>query len=399
MRNPFIATFGGKPDILFGRQDILMPFEQAFDNPGSMYRSIFITGRRGTGKTTLATHLALEARDRHGWQVFDVLSLNAAEMLFSKLKDFDEISNTIDPQIGFQVMGTGGTLKGASSSKIRRYALTDMPDLLMDTCKRSKQGVCIVIDEIQKVSIEDMALICSSVQNASKYGEDIMLIAAGLPGSYDRLATSDQTNTTYVQRAMHFALGMLEARDIFEGYHSVFDEIGDIDVPDRCINQLAAASYGYPYLVQLLGYFVFEEALAKAASSVKYSIGKQAYAVQDSDVEKAIDKARALHEQNVIVPNLKNLKGDSIKFLAAMCECYDEESGLAKSSDVNKLLGKSPQALSTVRRRLIDRDLIYSPMRNQLGFTIPYLRHYIGENPQGVPASDAADSTLMRWKL
>ena len=45
--NPFVLTFGGKPDVFFGREDMVEGFTDALESPGSVYRTLFLTGKSG----------------------------------------------------------------------------------------------------------------------------------------------------------------------------------------------------------------------------------------------------------------------------------------------------------------------------------------------------------------
>ena len=59
--NPFSPIFGGKPDVFFGRDEILKLFDLAMIDSGSDYRAIFITGTRGSGKTALLEQFSIRA--------------------------------------------------------------------------------------------------------------------------------------------------------------------------------------------------------------------------------------------------------------------------------------------------------------------------------------------------
>ena len=59
--NPFSPIFGGKPDVFFGREEIIKLFEHAMIDVGSDDRSLFITGTRGSGKTALLEQLSIRA--------------------------------------------------------------------------------------------------------------------------------------------------------------------------------------------------------------------------------------------------------------------------------------------------------------------------------------------------
>lgn len=57
------------------------------------------------------------------------------------------------------------------------------------------------------------------------------------------------------------------------------------------------------------------------------------------------------------------------------CELGDYQE--ARSSGVAARLGKTTQELSTVRASLINLDLIESPGRNRLRFTLLYMPEYL----------------------
>ena len=55
----FVPSFGNRPRILVGREDILRQFELCLDSiPGSRERAVLLLGQRGYGKTVLLLELA-----------------------------------------------------------------------------------------------------------------------------------------------------------------------------------------------------------------------------------------------------------------------------------------------------------------------------------------------------
>ena len=135
--NPFSPLFGGRPDFFFGRQRILDSFDAAFNARGSDYRTLFITGARGFGKTALLEQLSARAT-RHGWDVIDVNAENALQSFFRQVARFDEVATSTDPRVEVKVFGSGGSLSGKGTQKTAHYTVDDLDTLLLAACDRAK---------------------------------------------------------------------------------------------------------------------------------------------------------------------------------------------------------------------------------------------------------------------
>ena len=148
--NPFSPIFGGKPDVFFGRDRILGLFDLAMVDSGSDERAIFITGTRGCGKTALLEQLSIRASKKNR-RVIDLGPENTIEQLMHELSGYDEVTNTISPQASVSVLGIGGGISGGSVSKTKRIGRELLQPILLDACAKSKQGLLVTVDEIQKV--------------------------------------------------------------------------------------------------------------------------------------------------------------------------------------------------------------------------------------------------------
>ena len=371
--NPFVLTFGGKPDVFFGRKEIIGSFTDALENRGSAYRTLFLTGKRGMGKTTLISHFISIAESR-GWKTFNVHSEHAAEAFFHLLLEYDELSSTVDPSIGVQILGSGATVKGTARTRKKHYSVINLPELLVDACDKAKDKIILAIDEVQKIPAQDVSIICSAFQKASSSGHDVILVCAGLPGSYERIESYD--GSTYMQRSKKEFLSFMPADEVIDGYKSAFKKIPHMGVTDEVLEELNEKSYGYPYLVQLLGYYLVDN-VKEELSSPRYAIacGERQLTVQD--VERAWEAARGIYEQNVLEPAVRRLGAGTIEYLQAMAAVASPTTKMSRTRDIAKRMGKTGQQLSSVRSRLIERGLILADEDNQLTFTIPYMRDYM----------------------
>ena len=363
--NPFTPIFGGKPNVFFGREKILQLFEHAMIDVGSDDRAIFITGTRGSGKTALLEQFSIKATDKKR-KVIDLGPENTISQLIYSLTGYDEITKTIAPQANVSVMGIGGGVSGGSVSKTEHVGRDSLQTLLLDACAHYKKGLLVTVDEIQKVPIEDISSLCNAFQMASRKGFDIMLAVAGLPYSYSKVIKHE--GCTYLRRATHEELGLFTWEETANSFNRIFSDIKGLIVGQNIIERLNEASFGHPYIMQLLGYHLI-------LNINEHDSGKQ-HRITDEETQAAITNARFAYEQRALKPLLDELPESEKTYLTKMSECLDTER-LADSSEIARRLGCTVGKLSKQRGNLIDHGIIASPERGKVMFCIPYLADYV----------------------
>lgn len=367
LANPFTPVFGGKPGFFFGRQALVGRFERALEVRGSEDRALFITGTRGSGKTSLVEHLSQRAQAA-GWDVFDVNAENALNSLFRRLARFDTRSSTVAPQVGVTVFGTGGTLGGSGTTKTAHYTADDLDTLLLETCGQARKGVFISIDEIQKVPLEEVSRICGAFQMASRKGHDVALVVAGLPYAYDDVIHHD--GCTYMRRCVHEELGLLTRGEVEGAFASAFGSIGGLTVEPAALERLVGLSSGHPYMMQLLGYHAVEFASQHASGG--------AYSLRGEDVDTFFPVALEAYERRSLQPLLDAMGEGEVAYLRAMVVVMDA-SHVAQTGDVARSLGKTHRQVAPYRQALLNNGVILAPGRGTVRFNIPYLRDYLGK--------------------
>lgn len=145
IENPFSPMFGGRPGMFFGREEILAKFMTALNSGGSHYRTLFITGGRSVGKTTLLERLS-QIADQEGLVTVDAVYSNAIEKLVKAVSGYDEVSVTKNPELSVNVMGSGLGAKAGSVSKMRRYGPADLDDLIRRKCAEHSKGLLLTVD-------------------------------------------------------------------------------------------------------------------------------------------------------------------------------------------------------------------------------------------------------------
>ena len=363
--NPFSPIFGGKPGVFFGRERILDLFDHAMIDTGSDDRALFITGTRGSGKTALLEQLSIRAGAKKR-VVIDLGPENMIAQLIYELAGYDEVTKTVSPQANVSVMGIGAGVSAGSVSKKEIIGRENLQSLLLEKCSNSKNGILVTVDEVQKVPIEDVSSLCNAFQMASRKGYDIMLVVAGLPYAYSDIIKHE--GCTYLRRASHVELGLFTWEEADEAFKKMFSGITGLSVDKERIKELNQASYGHPYLMQLLGFHLIQQINEQ-------NVGK-IYKVIEEDISKAIGNAVFAYEQRALKPLMEELPNGERTYLTKMSECLNADR-LADTTDIARNMGVTPNKLSRPRAYLINQGIIAAPERGMVMFCIPYLADYV----------------------
>lgn len=377
-KNPFSPIFGGKPDIFFGREEILKLFDYAMIDSGSEDRALFITGSRGSGKTTLLEQLSIRASTKRR-TVIDLGPENMISQLVYQLSGFDEMTKTVSPQVNVSILGTGGGISAGAVSKTEHAGRERLQELLIKACSDSEYGILVTVDEIQKVPIEDISALCNAFQMASRKGKDIILAVAGLPYSYNEVIRHE--GCTFLRRAAHVELSLFTWEETADAFEKAFSAIKGLVVDEPEISDLNRVSYGHPYLMQLLGYHLILQVN-------EHDPGKR-YKVTEKEIEEAIANSILAYEKRSLKPLMEELPNSEKKYLTKMSECLDEER-LAETADIAHSLGVPQNKLSKTRARLIDNGIIAAPEHGKVMFCIPYLADYVKREEQMASAVEVA---------
>lgn len=199
-----------------------------------------------------------------GWLTIDVHSTHASQAILDALAGGTE--STVTKNAAPSAVGL--TLGSITSSTTTTYETTSLARLLQERANSLQQntGVLITVDEVQKIPEEDAENISASVQLAFRKGLNIMLVLAGLPGAKEKVAS--YPGCTFMQRAFDMQIGVLEVDEtIHAPYEEAFRKMPQCRIEDDAIWEAGKFSQGYPYLMQLVGYYAVERANDKAASA------------------------------------------------------------------------------------------------------------------------------------
>ena len=362
--NPFSPIFGGKPEVFFGRDRILDLFELAMIDSGSDARAMFITGTRGCGKTALLEQLSIRAGKKK-MAVIDLGPENTIPQFIHELSEFDEMTKNINPQANVNVFGLGGGISAGSISKTRHIGRESLQSLLLETCAGSKHGILVTVDEIQKVPIEDISSLCNAFQMASRKGYNVMLAVAGLPYAYNTITRHE--GCTYLRRASPEEIGLFTWEETAAAFSNVFANIKGLEIAKHFLERLNQASFGHPYIMQLLGYHLILQINAHNK--------EKKHRVTENEIDEAVRNAIFAYEQRALKPLLEELPEAERKYIIKMSELLDKDR-FAQTSDIARSLGVTQNKLSKTRAYLINHGIIAAPEHGKVMFCIPYLADY-----------------------
>lgn len=382
--NPYTPGAGRKPRTLAGRDPDLEQFQDLVErlNSGSYERSLIYTGLRGVGKTVLLMELDVLASEA-GWATTDVqevgsqadfrvsfarMAVRLLTNMSSRHRARERIQRAMSVVKAFSLAVPGAVelridvdaATGIADTGDPEHDLTDLLGELGEVAQVNNMGALFLIDEMQNLDGPSLAAICIAFQAISRRSLPVSLVGAGLPDLRVRLLSAKP----YADRLFSYRelgrLSAVDARSALVGPSAVFG----VDFEPRVVEQVIAEAAGYPYFLQEFGLELWNYAdespindddLRAIRGVVKDSLATSFFGTR---FELATDT-----EQQV---------------LSAMASLG---VGPYKIGEVAAAFGASDQrAISSYRESLIEKDLIWSPRRGLVEFTVPLFDDYLREN-------------------
>lgn len=360
--NLFQPTFGNRPERYIGRDDVIEKFMSGLQEPiGSRNRCTLFLGQRGMGKTALLLELSDRAQEE-GYVVARVtahegmpkaiieqVQLNGAQFFNEKQRKLTGVS-----------AGALGFSLGLSFSEAaeRQYGFRSKMALLCDKLAEKNKGILILIDEVRTSAA--MREVASAYQELVGDRKNIAIAMAGLPHAVSSVL--NDSVLTFLNRAMKVELGTISVNIIRAYYENALRKVG-FKIVDELLDRAARSTQGFPYLMQLIGYYL-----------IQYT--PEGGQVTDKIMSKVEDAAMSDMKDNVFRPILSPLSDNDMIFLHAMARCND----VVTTAKLQEELGEKGPAIQPYRKRLIDAGVIEAPRRGELVFAVPYLKEFLREN-------------------
>ena len=355
----FQPTFGNRPEQYIGRDGVIEQFMAGLREPvGSRNRCTLFLGQRGMGKTALLLELSDRAQ-KAGYVVARVTAhegmpqaiIEQFQLNGSKFFDDDKRKLT---GVTAGAMGFSFGLSFSEAAE-RQYGFRSKMSLLCDKLAEKGKGALILIDEVRtSVAMREVA---STYQELVGDRKNVAIAMAGLPHAVSSVL--NDSVLTFLNRAIKVELGTISTQLIRAYYEKAFRMIG-ITISDELLDRAALSTRGFPYLMQLIGYYVIQYTPKDGT-------------VTDDVMDKSEKAAMKDMEDNVFKPILTPLSDNDRVFLRALARC----GGTATTSKLQAKLGKKGPAIQPYRKRLIEAGVIEAPRRGELVFAVPYLADFL----------------------
>jgi hypothetical protein len=316
------------------------------------------TGARGIGKTVMLGAAHDLARE-HGWAVISETATpgfmgrigESMRRLTEELGDGPQVRRvTAVSALGFSI--------STELPPERQVAWRAIGADLLRILDEKTTGLIITVDEIHAANRDELAQLAADIQHFIQDGLPIGLVFAGLPA-----AVSDLLNegvVTFLRRADKIDLHAAAVRDVELSFAETFAPAG-FSIEPELLHAAATATGGYPFLIQLVGYFLWREAENNGGT-----LGVE-------EVDRAIAAAAKRNARTVIEAALSTASAQDLKFLRAMA--HDE--GASRVGDIGIRMNRQPNTVSNYRSRLIAAGLIEQAGYGKIAFAIPGLREHM----------------------
>ncbi|MEW2014278.1 MULTISPECIES: AAA family ATPase [Microbacterium] len=293
--------------------------------------------------------------------------LDELRKLLPKTKRLAELTNLVDSAtvtIGGGPVQAGVTIKpeqrGASAAgKVFMNVVSDVTDAMRDA---GEAGLVILVDEIQAADKQSLRTISVAWQElaSAKSPPAAGLFTVGLPGSQDHITNA----VTFSERFDFVELSGIDAGGAATALHRPAADIGVVwDQP--AIAAGVAAAQGYPYKVQLVGEGAWVAA-GRPDPGQRITIEHL-----DEGMSYVNEKMRSL-----FAARWRNSSKGQRELLSAIASLGGVD---VKREDVAARMGKTTQAISVPRDRLLSKGIIDASRRGRLSFTVPGFTEYILE--------------------
>ena len=372
MPNPFKPTAGKMPPILIGRQSIIDDFKEGLENgAGAPGRPMLITGQRGYGKTVMLTELGRVAKDA-GWEVIsETASEGMCDRLVSALVRPGMKLRGVNVQPSIGVSGILNASLGGASFSVDQVALTlrEVVNQRLAKMPRGK-GIVFTIDEAQAASMADMVALATTIQHvirdedmrdvsdSDKHG--IAFVFAALPSLMDELL--HERVLTFLRRSVQHDLGLVAYPDVRSAYIEVVRE-GGLAIDSEVAELAAEASDGYPYMIQLVGYYMWRAAEVRGSKEI-----------EEADVIQGKKDALVLFDDAVCAPLFDGLTAAQKLFVKAVAK---EAPQPAKVSEIANRAHRSASWVSKYRASLIKERVVESAGYGLVRLSASHLAEYV----------------------
>ena len=372
--NPYRPGFNQAPTSLAGREVAVAAVAEALAVAaldGRTPRPIVFVGSRGVGKTVLLGESAAIAAEKHSWVTVPIEvrpGRDFTPQLIERLSAARDVYRQVEPgqrlqvtaaKVRATVLGVGGEVEVTRTRTMPSAPAVPVEAALAEACAAAADqtaGLVITIDELQLAEKDDLADFAATLQQHVPDNWPLVVIAAGLPSIHDA-----HRGVTYLERGEWLALGLLDHTATRTALVEPARLAGRPMTEEAC-EQLAVASGGYPYAIQLMGHHAWRQSSGEAAIDARHVPG--AIKAADQELRTGLYESR-WHDA---APNERSY----LHILAGLLRAGE----LVDGADVAQALSKTTREVSYLRDRLIRKGTIFAEA-GSLRFAVPGMADWI----------------------
>ena len=384
IQNPYAPGAGQRPPELAGRDDQLRQFDVVLERiaRGRPERSLVLTGLRGVGKTVLLNAMR-SAAVRAGWgtgkfearpdqsvrrPIGAALHMAVRELahpepgpVLGALRAFVErdAPKGTKPTDRWQPGIIAPIVTGrADSGDIE----IDLVELLVDIAGLAAdvgRGVALCVDEMQDLGPADVSGLCAAVHELGQQGLPLVVVGAGLP----HLPAVLSASKSYSERLFRYQLVDRLPRDAADLALVAPATDEGVAWDPGALEEMYEVTGGYPYFVQAYGKAVWDTAPRTPITREDVVVG-----APQAEAELAVGFFGSRYER--ATPGERD-------YLRAMADADADGLGSVATSEVARLLSRTPQSLSPARDSLLKKGLVFSGERGRVAFTVPHFGRYL----------------------
>ena len=358
IENPFTPSFGEVPPYMAGRGDVLTSLLRAFERSGrSPYLTCAISGARGTGKTALLALAGREAQAR-GWVCADATALpGLLEDVYERAIDAAAQLADVRKAARLSSVSLGGLGASWEYPQVEGRNWRSRMSALLDGLAETGTGLLITVDEVRP-DVEELVQLVATYQHFVREGRKVALLMAGLPRNMSRLI--GDRSVSFLRRAQRVVLGNVREFEAQLALERSFAMAGK-GIDPTALRIASDATKGFPYMIQLVGYHVWET-------------GEDQPTIGMVTARRGVEVALLELEDRILAPTYYDLSEGDRAFLHAMLE----DEGASELHDIALRMGKSNSYAAQYKRRLLEQGVIEEGYAKELDFAIPGLREFVG---------------------
>lgn len=243
--SPFLPGPGLYPPFLAGReteQALIAEFLDALENDATPRGGIILYGPRGNGKTALLLWSRREAEAR---------GINAVRFSGAQAPSLEALASLISEAPrwlrhlrGISLPWGGVTMKEPSQHHVESILAR----------RARKRPTLLAVDEAHRLGVEAGAVLMNVVQQLQGDGLPLMLLLAGTPDLPRHLSSM---GASFWLRNERMPIGALEPGPAADALRIPLEKHGR-SIEDSTLQQVVAASHGYPFFVQVWGHLLWK---------------------------------------------------------------------------------------------------------------------------------------------